>query len=111
MFYNASAFNQPIGSWNTSNVLSMKTMFQNAKAFSQTLCWDLKQLQDYTSIFDGSRGSFNCACVQKKAIPCVVARPTSPPTLKPTARRQPTLKPKPTALPTKYPSKKPTTKK
>ena len=31
MFYNAPAFNQPIGSWNVTNVTDMGSMFQSAK--------------------------------------------------------------------------------
>jgi surface protein len=27
MFSNAAAFNQPIGSWNTANVMAMESMF------------------------------------------------------------------------------------
>jgi hypothetical protein len=89
----------------------MISMFQNATAFNQLLCWDLTQLQSFTSIFDGSHGSFHCTCVQKKAIPCAVAPSTFPPTRKPTPSRPPTVKPNPTGRPTKRPTKKPTTKK
>jgi len=36
-FYQASAFNQSIGSWNTSNVINMNAMFNSASAFNQDL--------------------------------------------------------------------------
>ena len=37
MFYDARAFNQPLNNWNTSNVTSMVAMFTNAYAFNQSL--------------------------------------------------------------------------
>jgi surface protein len=52
MFYEATAFNQPIGNWNTTAVTDMSYMFGNASAFNQKLCWEPPA--NATEIFGGS---------------------------------------------------------
>ena len=37
MFNDASAFNEPIGSWNVARVADMSTMFDSASAFNQSI--------------------------------------------------------------------------
>ena len=59
MFYKASAFNQPLGTWNTSKVTTMSAMFNGAKSFNQPLDnWDTSKVTDFTSMFKNAQ-SFN----------------------------------------------------
>jgi surface protein len=45
MFYNTTAFNQNLSSWDTSNVTNMNSMFQSAQSFNQDLSpWDVSSV-------------------------------------------------------------------
>lgn len=47
MFWGASAFNQPIGGWNTANVTVMVGMFEFASAFDQPIGdWNTSNVTD-----------------------------------------------------------------
>ena len=52
MFYRDAAFNQPIGSWNTSKVTDMSYMFNEAAAFNQAIgSWDTSKVTDMSDMF------------------------------------------------------------
>jgi len=55
MFYDAQAFNQPIGNWTVSNVTTMEYMFHSAKAFNQPIGnWDVSNVTNMGSMFYGA---------------------------------------------------------
>ena len=59
MFFNATSFNQSIGSWNVSNVSNMGDMFYNATAFNQPIgYWDVSKVTNLMGMFHGAT-SFN----------------------------------------------------
>jgi surface protein len=58
-FINTTAFNQPIGSWNTSNVTNMSAMFNVASAFNQNISnWNTSNVTNMSSMFSGA-SAFN----------------------------------------------------
>ncbi len=55
MFKNASAFNQPIGGWNTGSVSNMTDMFRETTAFNQNLqTWTVPAGMDCTNFATGA---------------------------------------------------------
>ncbi len=52
MFYEASAFNQPLNNWNVSNVTDMSSMFEGASAFDQPLSnWNVSSVTNMEDMF------------------------------------------------------------
>jgi surface protein len=56
---NATKFNQPLHSWNTSGIANLRSTFQNAVAFNQDLSsWDTSQVTMFIDTFNGA-SAFN----------------------------------------------------
>ena len=52
MFFDAGAFNQPIGSWDVSNVSDMAQMFLGANSFNQSIGnWDVSSVTNMFNMF------------------------------------------------------------
>jgi surface protein len=55
MFEGATAFNQPIGSWNVSNVTTMQNMFSLSTAFNQDIgSWNVSNVTTMQNMFSNS---------------------------------------------------------
>ncbi len=52
--FTSSLFNGNISSWNTSNVTNMRCMFRNAKAFNQTINFDILNVEDMELMFNNA---------------------------------------------------------
>ena len=55
MFSSATSFNQPIGNWNTINVTNMSFMFGNATSFNQPIGnWNVQKVNTMRAMFEGA---------------------------------------------------------
>src|SRR5690554_5018170 len=52
MFLGASAFNQPLDSWDVSSITHMESLFYDATSFDQSLAaWDISNVTNMNNIF------------------------------------------------------------
>lgn len=59
MFGDAKSFNQPLDSWNVSNVAGMYSMFRDAESFNQPLDkWNVSNVENMEDMFCGAK-AFN----------------------------------------------------
>ena len=59
MFYEASAYNQPMDNWDVSKVTNMHGMFDDAAAYNQPLKdWDVSKVTRMDYMFEGA-AAFN----------------------------------------------------
>jgi surface protein len=59
MFYDATAFNQPIGAWNTSKVTDMQSLFASAAVFNQPIgSWNTGAVTNMNFMFQNA-SAFN----------------------------------------------------
>lgn len=72
LFYNLPEFNQPIGSWDLSNVTNLSFMFNGASKFNQPIgSWNVSNVTDMSGLFTGAEAfnkdiaSWNVSSVQK----------------------------------------------
>ena len=55
MFCKAIMFNQPLSSWNVSNVRNFASMFEDAKSFQQNLdSWNVQDTEYTVDMFKGA---------------------------------------------------------
>ena len=51
MFSNATNFNQPIGEWNTCNVTTMESMFEESTFNKDIGGWNVHNVENYRAMF------------------------------------------------------------
>jgi surface protein len=54
LFSGWTDFNQDIGSWDTSGVVTMSAMFKGAATFNQRIPWNTKNVRDMSAMFEGA---------------------------------------------------------